>query len=73
VRISKTSISLATALSAIGVLATSFVTGNVDASIGPDVVISELMIDPKDVYDSRGEWIELTNRGDATADLAGWP
>ena len=50
-RISRSSIGLATALSTLGVVATSFVTGNVDASVGPDVVISELMIDPQDVYD----------------------
>ena len=24
------------------------------------------MIDPKDVYDSRGEWVELANLGDAS-------
>ena len=42
------------------------------AATGPDIVISELMINPQDVYDSRGEWIELANVGDAPANLAGW-
>jgi hypothetical protein len=27
---------------------------------------------PHDVYDSRGEWVELLNRGDAAAQLGGW-
>jgi len=39
---------------------------------GPNVVINELMINPQRVYDSRGEWIELYNAGDQTANLAGW-
>src|SRR5215212_6081954 len=30
------------------------------------------MINPHDVYDSRGEWVELLNRGDAAAQLGGW-
>ena len=28
------------------------------------MVINELMVNPQRVYDSRGEWIELYNRGD---------
>ena len=39
---------------------------------GPDVIINELMANPRRTYDSRGEWIELYNRGDAAADLEGW-
>ncbi|HZX56297.1 MAG TPA: lamin tail domain-containing protein, partial [Ilumatobacteraceae bacterium] len=39
---------------------------------GPNVVINELMINPQRVYDSRGEWIELYNAGDQSANLAGW-
>src|SRR4029079_14762690 len=38
---------------------------------GPNVVINELMFNPQRVYDSRGEWIELYNAGDQTANLAG--
>ena len=46
--------------------------GQAGAATGPDVIISEIMINPHDVYDSRGEWIELLNRGDAPAELGGW-
>ncbi|HZI45654.1 MAG TPA: lamin tail domain-containing protein [Ilumatobacter sp.] len=46
--------------------------GSAGASTGPDVIVSEVMINPHDVYDSRGEWIEVLNRGDATAQLGGW-
>ncbi|MEO6571997.1 MAG: lamin tail domain-containing protein, partial [Ilumatobacteraceae bacterium] len=35
-------------------------------------MISELMIDPADVFDSRGEWVELSNVGDQPANLEGW-
>lgn len=70
--ISKISIGIAVSMSAAGVVTATAVTGNVDASSGPDVVIAEVMIDPQDVYDSRGEWIELANHGDAPAQLAGW-
>ena len=45
---------------------------DVGAGHGPDVIINELMINPPRTYDSRGEWIELYNRGDAAADLEGW-
>lgn len=65
-------IALATALSAAAVATITVVSGDAGAAAGPDVVISELMIDPKDVYDSRGEWVELANLGDAPANLAGW-
>ncbi len=47
-------------------------TGGASADFGADVVINELMINPREVYDSRGEWIELYNRGDETAHLEGW-
>ena len=46
--------------------------GQAGASTGPDVIFSEVMVNPRDVYDSRGEWIELLNRGDATAHVGGW-
>ena len=36
-----------------------------------ELVISELMIDPRDRPDSEGEWVELWNRGDAWVDLEG--
>ncbi len=42
------------------------------ASQGADVIINELMINPQRTYDSRGEWIELYNRGDEAANLEGW-
>ena len=45
---------------------------DVGAGRGPDVIINELMINPHRTYDSRGEWIELYNRGDEAADLEGW-
>jgi hypothetical protein len=45
---------------------------DVGAGRGPDVIINELMPNPRRTYDSRGEWIELYNRGDAPADLGGW-
>jgi hypothetical protein len=45
---------------------------DVGAGLGPDVIINELMANPRRTYDSRGEWIELYNRGDAAADLEGW-
>jgi hypothetical protein len=45
---------------------------DVGASQGADLVINELMINPQRTYDSRGEWIELYNRGDESADLEGW-
>ncbi len=45
---------------------------DVGAGRGPDVVINELMVNPHRTYDSRGEWIELYNRGDEAADLEGW-
>ena len=45
---------------------------DVGASQGADVIINELMINPQRTYDSRGEWIELYNRGDEAADLEGW-
>lgn len=38
-----------------------------------DVVITELMINPRGAFDVEGEWFELTNRtSDATFDLNGW-
>ena len=45
---------------------------DVGAGRGPDVIINELMVNPHRTYDSRGEWIELYNRGDEAADLEGW-
>jgi hypothetical protein len=45
---------------------------DVGAGRGPDVIINELLPNPRRTYDSRGEWIELYNRGDAAADLEGW-
>ena len=45
---------------------------DVGAGPGPDVIINELMVNPHRIYDSRGEWIELYNRGDEPANLEGW-
>lgn len=39
---------------------------------GPDVVISEVMADPRAVSDARGEWFEVHNRGRAAVSLRGW-
>ncbi len=36
------------------------------------VIISELMIDPNAVYDSRGEWIEIFNPNYQEVDINGW-
>ena len=38
----------------------------------PDVVISEVMADPRAVSDARGEWFEVHNRGHAAVSLRGW-
>jgi len=38
----------------------------------PDVVISEVMADPRAVSDARGEWFEVHNRGRAAVSLRGW-
>jgi len=37
-----------------------------------DVVISEIMIDPRYAADEDGEWFEVVNVTDRTFDLAGW-
>jgi competence protein ComEC len=37
-----------------------------------EVVLSEVMADPRAVPDERGEWFELHNPGDAPARLRGW-
>jgi competence protein ComEC len=37
-----------------------------------DVVISEIMADPRAVSDARGEWFELHNRGRAAISIRGW-
>lgn len=60
------------ALSCVGAVALMDSGPTAHAVRGPNVVINELMINPQRVYDSRGEWIELFNAGDQTADLAGW-
>jgi len=46
--------------------------GNVQASVGEDLVINEIMFNPKCVPDSKGEWFELHNNTNATIDLKGW-
>lgn len=40
--------------------------------VTPKIVINEVLADPVQVYDSRGEWIELHNAGTTAVDLAGW-
>lgn len=37
-----------------------------------DVVISEVMVDPRAVNDANGEWFELHNRGRSSLSLRGW-
>ena len=37
-----------------------------------DVTISRILVDPIDVSDELGEWIELTNRSTSAIDLRGW-
>ncbi len=41
-------------------------------SLHGDVVITEFMADPAGVDDALGEWVELSNIGDADVDLSGW-
>ena len=36
-----------------------------------DVIVTEIMFNPV-TSEPRGEWMELTNRGNTTADLSGW-
>jgi hypothetical protein len=38
----------------------------------PQIVINEVMRDPGAVPDARGEWFELFNDSDDSADIAGW-
>ena len=44
--------------------------GNIMADT--DIIITEIMIDPQDVRDNRGEWFELYNRGTDPVVLEGW-
>ena len=37
-----------------------------------ELVITELLPDPKAVDDAKGEWVELHNPGTVTIDIAGW-
>ena len=37
-----------------------------------DLIVNEIMYAPKAVYDDKGEWIEIYNRGSNTIDLKGW-
>jgi competence protein ComEC len=42
------------------------------AGAGNDIVISEVMADPRAVGDARGEWFELHNRGRTAVSIRGW-
>lgn len=42
------------------------------AAAGPQVVINEVMADPKAVTDGAGEWFEVHNWGSTAVDLRGW-
>ena len=68
----KSHVAIALTLGLSGSAAMAFSSTQVTADVGPDLVISELMINPRDVYDSRGEWIEIANRGVVPANLEGW-
>jgi phosphatidylserine/phosphatidylglycerophosphate/cardiolipin synthase-like enzyme len=46
--------------------------GSGGTATGPDVVINEIMANPNAVLDDAGEWVELFNAGDGSADLEGW-
>ncbi len=37
-----------------------------------EVVITEILFDPKATSDASGEWLELTNPGDKAVDITGW-
>ncbi len=37
-----------------------------------DVLVTELMLDPTEVYDADGEWIELWNTTSSAIDISGW-
>lgn len=39
---------------------------------GPQIIINEILADPSAVADSDGEWLEVHNWGDASANLQGW-
>lgn len=39
---------------------------------GGDVVINEILADPRAVLDNNGEWFEVHNKGTAAVDLQGW-
>jgi hypothetical protein len=43
-----------------------------EPTLAPQVLITELLIDPDAVGDTLGEWLELHNAGDAPVNLAGW-
>jgi len=38
----------------------------------PDVIITEIMQNPDDVYDDMGEWFEVYNNTASNVDMAGW-
>jgi Lamin Tail Domain len=38
----------------------------------PDIIITELMINPDSTLDNNGEWIELYNAGTETVNIDGW-
>jgi competence protein ComEC len=46
--------------------------GTASGAAGRDLDIVRVMVDPRTIADERGEWIEITNRGAAAADLRGW-
>jgi len=41
-------------------------------STGPTLVITEIMADPRVVFDEAGEWFEVHNPGTSEVDLQGW-
>jgi DNA/RNA endonuclease G (NUC1) len=41
-------------------------------STGPTLVVTEIMADPRVVFDEAGEWFEVHNPGTSEVDLEGW-
>ncbi len=46
--------------------------GVANGATGRELDITRVMADPRSIADERGEWIEITNTGTASADLRGW-
>ncbi|HSP80475.1 MAG TPA: DNA/RNA non-specific endonuclease [Myxococcaceae bacterium] len=50
----------------------SFGTSRAALTATPELVLTEIMPNPRAVYDSKGEWFEVHNPGSEPVDLEGW-